>query len=332
VVKPRGRRRLVSFFVEAFGLSRRRSCRLAGISRSALAYVPSRQGEEELRARIHHWAKERPRYGYRRIHVLLRREGFAVNRKRVYRIYREEHLAVRRKRRKRVSAAPREALAIPDRPNQRWSLDFMADTLADGRTFRTLNVVDDCTQECVAIEVGRSIPAERVTRLLERLRFERGLPGVLVLDNGPEFTSRALDQWAYERGIELHFIQPGKPVQNAFVESFNGKFRDECLNANWFRSLADATERIERWRRTTTATVRTAPWGISPPRSSPGGRHENGEFSESVALKRVSRHSTGQVVFRFPDHRGRLVGLRLRRRQFQTFASRAGELAEALEE
>jgi len=249
VVKPRGRRRLVSFFVEAFGLSRRRSCRLAGISRSAVEYVPCRQGEEELRARIHHWAKERPRYGYRRIHVLLRREGFAVNRKRVYRIYREEHLAVRRKRRKRVSAAPREALAIPSRPNERWSIDFMADTLADGRTFRTLNVVDDCTRECVAIEVGRSIPAERLTRLLERLRFERDLPAVLVTDNGPEFTSRALDQWAYERGVELHFIQPGKPTQNAFVESFNGKFRDECLNANWFRSLADAMERIEIWRR-----------------------------------------------------------------------------------
>ncbi len=180
MVKPRGRRRLVRFFVEAFGLSRRRSCRLAGISRSALTYVPSRQGEDELRSRIHHWAKERPRYGYRRIHVLLRREGQRVNRKRVYRIYREERLAVRRKRRKRVSAAPREALAVPNGPNERWSLDFMADTLADGRTFRTLNVVDDGTRECVAIEVGRSIPAERVTRLLERLRFERSDRGVDV--------------------------------------------------------------------------------------------------------------------------------------------------------
>jgi len=159
-------------------------CREHGISRSAVGYVRSQQGDEELRTRIHHWAKERPRYGYRRIHALLRREGFGINRKQVYRIYREEHVAVRRKRRKRVSAAPREALAIPNGPNQRWSLDFMADTLAYGRTFRTLNVVDDCTRECVAIEVGRSIPAERVTRLLERLRLERSLPAVPVMDNG----------------------------------------------------------------------------------------------------------------------------------------------------
>jgi putative transposase len=238
----------VRFFIETFRLSRRRACSLAGTSRSAFEYVSRRRGDGELRERIHHWAKERPRYGYRRIHVLLRREGIPVNRKRVYRIYREEQLAVRRKRRKRVAAAPREALPVPSGPNRRWSMDFMSDTLADSRTFRTLNIVDDGTRECVAIEVGRSIPAERLIRVLERLRFGRGLPEVLVLDNGPEFTSRALDQWAYERGVELHFIQPGKPVQNAFVESFNGKFRDECLNTSWFANLAEATDAIESWR------------------------------------------------------------------------------------
>ena len=166
----------------------------------------------------------------------------------MYRIYREEQLSVRRKKRKRVAAASREALPIPERANQRWSMDFMADTLADSRTFRTFNVVDDYTRECVAIEVGRSIPGARVVRVLEQLRLARGLPRVLVMDNGPEFTSRVLDRWAYEHGVELHFIQPGKPVQNAFVESFNGKFRDECLNTNWFVSLADAGERIELWR------------------------------------------------------------------------------------
>lgn len=247
MVKPQGRRRLVEFFIETFGLSRRRACGLARVSRSVVDYV-ARRDDGPLRERIHHWAREKPRYGYRRIHVLLRREGHAVNRKRVYRIYREERLSVRRKKRKRVAAASREALVIPRHPNERWSMDFMADTLADGRTFRTFNVVDDCTRECVAIEVGRSIPGARVVRVLEALGRSRGLPSVIVMDNGPEFTSRVLDQWAYERGVELHFIQPGKPVQNAFVESFNGKFRDECLNTNWFVSLADACERIEGWR------------------------------------------------------------------------------------
>jgi putative transposase len=238
----------VRFFTETFGLSRRRSCRLAGVSRSVVEYQARRPDDGPLRERIHHWAREKPRYGYRRIHVLLRREGLGVNRKRVYRIYREEQLSVRRKKRKRVAAASRESLPIPKHANERWSMDFMADTLADGRTFRTFNVVDDCTRECVAIEVGRSIPGARVVRVLEALCLSRGLPGVLVMDNGPEFTSRVLDQWAYEHGVELHFIQPGKPVQNAFVESFNGKFRDECLNTNWFVSLADAGERIELWR------------------------------------------------------------------------------------
>ena len=248
-MKPQERRRLVQFFIEAFGLSRRKACGLAEVSRSVVEYVSRRPDDGPLRERIHHWAREKPRYGYRRIHVLLRREGNGANRKRVYRIYREEQLSVRRKKRKRVAASSREALAIPERRNERWSMDFMADTLADGRTFRTFNVVDDCTRECVAIEVGRSIPGARVVRVLEKLRLSRGLPGVIVLDNGPEFTSRVLDPWAYERGVELHFIQPGKPVQNAFVESFNGKFRDECLNTNWFVNLVDAEDRIEIWRK-----------------------------------------------------------------------------------
>ncbi len=239
---------MVSFFQEAFGLSRRRACGLAGISRSAVEYQPRRGSDEPLRSRILELARERPRYGYRRIHVLLAREGHEGNRKRTYRIYREEQLSVRRKRRKRVAAAPREALPIPSQANVRWSMDFMADTLSDGRTFRTLNIVDDFSREVVAIEVGKSIPGSRVVRVLDRLARSRGLPRTIVTDNGPEFTSRVLDQWAYKAGVELHFIQPGKPVQNAFVESFNGKFRDECLNQSWFVSLADAGWAIGRWR------------------------------------------------------------------------------------
>jgi putative transposase len=248
VVKPQGRRRLVSFFQEAFGLSRRRACGLAQISRSVVEYRSRRTDDKSLRERILAWACERSRYGYRRIHLLLRREGWAVNRKRVYRIYREEALSVRRRKRKQVAASPRQAIVVPERANERWSMDFMADTLADGRTFRTLNIVDDFTREALAIEVGRSIPGPRVVRVLERITKARGLPRAIVLDNGPEFTSRVLDQWAYRCGVELRFIQPGKPVQNAFVESFNGKFRDECLNASWFVSLADAIQAIAAWR------------------------------------------------------------------------------------
>jgi putative transposase len=239
---------LVRFFEDAFGLSRQRACRLAGISRSVMAYQPIRPNDGELRARILERARDRPRYGYRRIHVLLRREGWAGNRKRTYRIYREEKLSVLRRRRKRVAAAPREALPVPSRPNVRWSMDFVADTLGDGRTFRVLNIVDDFSREAVAIEVGRSIPGSRVVRVLEKVARRRGLPSRIVVDNGPEFTSRVLDQWAYEHGVELHFIQPGKPVQNAFVESFNGKFRDECLNLSCFVSLADACRSIAAWR------------------------------------------------------------------------------------
>jgi hypothetical protein len=155
---------------------------------------------------------------------------------------------MRRRRRKQVAASPRQAIVLPTRANERWSMDFMADMLADGRTFRTLNIVDDFTREALAIEVGRSIPGQRVVRVLERITKARGLPRAIVLDNRPEFTSRVLDQWAYRCGVELRFIQPGKPVQNAFVESFNGKFRDECLNASWFVSLADAIQAIAAWR------------------------------------------------------------------------------------
>jgi len=155
---------------------------------------------------------------------------------------------VRRKKRKRVAARPRQRRDEPAAANERWSMDFMADSLATGRGFRTLNVVDDFTRECVAIEVDTSISGERVTRVLDRAFESRGRPKTLVVDNGPEFTSRALDAWAYRRGIQLDFIRPGKPVENCYVESFNGKFRDECLSAHWFTHLADARRQIEVWR------------------------------------------------------------------------------------
>ncbi len=194
-------------------------------------------------------AHERPRFGYRRLHVLLQREGFQVNHKKVYRLYCEERLKIRRKKRKRVAQVPRQPKPVPEAPNERWSMDFIHDTLFNGLVFRVLTIVDDHSRESPGLLVDRTISGERVARFLDNLAEERGLPEVIVVDNGPEFTSRALDEWAYRRGVRLHFIQPGKPVQNCFVESFNGKFRDECLNEHWFTSMNDAKATIEQWRR-----------------------------------------------------------------------------------
>jgi len=234
---------------QAQGLSERRACRLVGMARTSCRYEPQRQGQEEkLKARLRTLAGERRRFGYRRLAVLLRREGWAVNHKRVYRLYQEEGLAVRRRKRKRRGAVERSPLAVPSQPNQRWSMDFVSDSLYDGRKMRSLNIVDDYSRECLATEVDTSLPGRRVVRVLEQLRERRGLPEVLVTDNGPEFAGQALDVWAYEREVRLHFIEPGKPMQNAFVESFNGKFRDECLNEHWFVSLEDARRKIEAWR------------------------------------------------------------------------------------
>lgn len=183
------------------------------------------------------------------IHTVLRREGWPVNRKRVHRLYREEGLAVRRRGKKRRSQVPRPVRPPLAGRNERWSMDFMSDTLSSGRRFRCLTIIDEFSRECLAIHVAHSIPAVGVIAVLERLREERGLPNVIVTDNGSEFTSRAFDAWAYARGVKIDFIQPGKPVQNAFIESFNGTLRDDCLNMHWFLSLGDAQITIEDWRR-----------------------------------------------------------------------------------
>jgi putative transposase len=179
---------------------------------------------------------------------MLGREGMRVNRKCLYRLYRLENLGVRRRRRRRLASMPRQPRPMPSQANVRWSMDFTHDMLADGRRFRTLNLVDDFTRECLAIEVDTSLPGRRVVRVLEQLAESRGLPKAIVIDNGPEFAGRTLDAWAFERGVELLFIRPGKPIENAFIESFNGRFRDECLNSHWFTGLDDARHRIETWR------------------------------------------------------------------------------------
>jgi len=228
-------------------VSERRACRLTGFSRSAAWSELKGRDDSVLRARLRGLAEQYPRYGYPTLHQMLRTEGLVINPKRTYRIYRQEGLQVRTKRRKKLNR-PRVPMLVPDRVNVRWSMDFLSDQLANGRRFRVLNVVDDFSRECVLQVTDFSLSGERVARELERLAQRRSLPRVIVCDNGPEFTSKALFFWAKQSGVKLHFIQPGKPTQNAFVESFNGKFRDYCLNLHWFASLPDARATIELWR------------------------------------------------------------------------------------
>jgi len=227
----------------------RRACRIVGMSVSSFAYVARSTEPVGLRERLRELAAERPRWGYRNLHWLLCQEGFGVNHKRVHRIYRQEGLMVRRRRRKRLKSVARVPLVPARRPNERWSMDFVSDALSAGTVYRTLNVIDDATREALALEPALHHSGTRVSQVLDRIGEERGLPGVVVVDNGPEFSSKALSQWAYKRKVRLHFIEPGRPMQNAFVESFNGKFRDDCLNEHWFRDLHDARATIETWRR-----------------------------------------------------------------------------------
>ena len=241
------RRDVVSLLMSR-GHSQRRSCALAGLHRSTCQYRRTRVDDEGLVGRIRELASERPRYGYRRLHVLLRREGRAVNRKRVYRLYRAAGLAVRRRSRRKLRLTRPLPIMPVWKPNERWSMDFVHDYLADGRPLRTFDVVDAYTREALAIEVDTSLPAQRVVRVLDKLVWQYGLPTALRIDNGPEFISTALDAWAAAHGVKLDFIQPGKPTQNGHIESFNGKFRDECLAQERFPTLARARVEIELFR------------------------------------------------------------------------------------
>ena len=230
-------------------ISERRACELVGIYRSTLRYTRQQSTETStLRARIVELAQERRRFGYRRIHALLRREGQSVNHKRVYRLYSEANLAVKRRKRRKGIMMPREPLMLPTKRNEVWSMDFVMDALATGRRIKILTVVDDCTQEAIDLAVDFGISGHYVTRILDQAARFRGYPKAIRTDQGPEFTGKALDQWAYEHGIQLKLIQPGKPTQNAFIESFNGKYRDECLNEHWFHTLSHARAVIGQWR------------------------------------------------------------------------------------
>ena len=246
------------------GLSERHACRVVKLHRSVMRYQPLPSHDGPLRERLKALAERYPRYGYLLLHALLKREGLVQNRKRTYRLYTELGLQVRAKRRKKL-VRPRIPMAVPTVANERWSLDFVSDQLACGRRFRILNVIDDYSRECVGQLADVSISGGRMARFLTELGQARQLPGTIVCDNGTEMTSKAMFFWSREAGVKLHFIQPGKPTQNAFVESFNGRFRDSCLNQHWFRSLTETRRIIDDWRKHYNEVRPHSSLGYQPP-------------------------------------------------------------------
>ena len=230
-------------------MSERRVCGVLSFRRSTCRYRSVADGQAALRIRLRDLAQARVSYGYRRLHILLQREGWQVNHKRVYRLYREDGLQMRpRKPRRHVTACRRMEREVAMEQNDGWSMDFMSDELFDGRRIRLLTIVDNFSRESLAIEVDQRIGGQRVVEVLMQLGKERGLPKTIRVDNGPEFTSKRLDQWAYLNGVGLDFSRPGKPMDNGLIEAFNGRLRQECLNESWFLSLEDAREKVEAWR------------------------------------------------------------------------------------
>ena len=242
------RRELVSYVRQTYDLSERRACGLVGITRWTNRYQSCRDPQLDLRMRLRELAAIRVRYGYRRLTVLLRREGREVNAKRIYRLYSEEGLQVRTKKRAKRGSHVRVPLTAASRRNQRWSMDFVSDRFSNGLWFRILTVIDQFTKEGLCTHADRSQTGKKVVEQLDLLVAERGAPESITIDNGGEFTGRDMETWAYANGVKLDFIRPGKPVQNGFIESFNGRLRDECLNLEVFVDLADARKKIERWR------------------------------------------------------------------------------------
>ncbi|SFK90447.1 putative transposase [Methylocapsa palsarum] len=249
MVTPAAKRKAVAHLMSLHGMSERRACKAIGSCRMTMRYQTTRVDDVALRERMKAIAHERRRFGYRRLHVLLKREGFVINHKRLFRLYREERLTVRRRGGRKRAMGTRRPMTIPMRPNDRWSLDFVSDQLTDGRRFRILAIVDDCTRECLALVVDTSLSGTRVARELDRLIAERGKPRMIVSDNGSEFTSNANLAWADKTKVEWHYIAPGKPMQNAFIESFNGRSRDEFLNETLFSTLARARIALAMWRK-----------------------------------------------------------------------------------
>src|SRR5919106_3298211 len=265
LLTPSSRRQAVTWAIEQKGYSQRRACGLIGLAPKTYRYRSRRPDDGKLPRRRHQLAAERRRFGYRRLLILLRREGIVVNHKRLFRLYREERLTVRKRGGRKRALGTRAPLSIPQAPNQRWSLDFASDVLSDGRRFRVLVVIDDFSRECLALVADSSLSGRRVTRELDQIAERRGLPLMIVSDNGTELTSHAILGWQAERGVAWHYIAPGKPMQNGLVESLIGRLRDECLNAHLFRSLPAARRTIELWRIDyNTQRPHTSLGGLSP--------------------------------------------------------------------
>jgi putative transposase len=235
--------------IEHHGLSQRRACDLVEVSRTVMHYRHRTSGlNARLRQRLIELSGKHHRYGHIRLYILIRREGFMVNHKRTERIYRSEGLSLRIRRRRKFAAVVRNPLPEAMKPNERWAMDFISDSLWSGRKFRTLSIVDTYSRECLNVEVDTSLPGHRVVKVLDRLTDIKGLPESIRMDNGPEFISKVLDEWAFRNGVTLDFIRPGKPTENSYAESFHGRFRDECLNENYFLDLQEAKDVIGSWR------------------------------------------------------------------------------------
>ncbi len=299
---PAARRAAVLSVREAHEISERRACMILGVDRSVVRYRSCRPEEAELRARLRSLAGERRRFGYRRLGLLLSREGVRLNHKKLRGIYAEERLQVRRRGGRKRALGTRAPISRPDRVNQRWSLDFVSDTLADGRRFRMLCVVDDFSRECLALVADTSLSGARLVRELDGIAARRGLPLSVVSDNGTELTSVAVLRWSQDRAVAWHYIAPGKPQQNAFVESFNGRLRDECLNETMFTSLRHARAVLAAWQqdynrvRPHSALGGQTPGSISVLPSSPGSRPLRVASGDGLrpALSQAPRDSLGE--------------------------------------
>lgn len=247
MVTPAAKREAVAHLQALLDVSERRACRVIEADRTSIRYRSRRHDDADLRSKLRDLAQQRRRFGYRRLHILLRRDGIMINRKKTQRLYREEGLTVRHRRGRKRAVGARAPAPVLMLPNQRWSLDFVHDQMATGRRFRVLNIVDDVTRECLAAIPDTSISGKRVVRELTELIAVRGKPGMIVSDNGTELTSNAVLEWCGDARVEWHYTAPGKPTQNAFVESFNGRMRDELLNETLFTCIAHAREKIAAW-------------------------------------------------------------------------------------
>jgi putative transposase len=248
MVTPDAKRKAVAHACEAHGVSQRRACKALNVDRTSVRYRSIRPDDNALREVMKAVASQRRRFGYRRIHVMLERQGNTMNQKKLRRLYREEKLQVRRRGGRKRALGTRRPMLVPDRANIRWSLAFVSNALTDGRRFRVLAVVDDYTRECLALVADTSLSGIRVVRELDAIIGRRGRPSAIVSDNGTELTSMAILRWCQQTGVEWHYIAPGKPMQNGFIESFNGRFRDECLNETLFTTLAEARAAIRSWK------------------------------------------------------------------------------------